>query len=84
ASYGVHPLKPEAGLERWAYLKSKHMADNNYFAHDYNGMLIDEMYPNEGGSVPLMGENIFGSYGKRTPSAKEYAQKSFEGWKNSP
>lgn len=84
ASYGVHPLKSEAGLERWAYLKSKHMADNNYFAHDYNGMLIDEMYPNEGGSVPLMGENIFGSYGKRTPSAKEYAQKSFEGWKNSP
>ena len=82
ASKGKQPLTPESGLERWAYLKSKHMADNDYFAHEYNGQMIDDMYPNEGGSVSLSGENIYYARGY-TPTAKEFAQQSFNGWKNS-
>ncbi len=82
ASKGKQPLTPEVGLERWAYLKSKHMADNDYFAHKYNGQMIDDMYPNEGGSVSLSGENIYYAQGY-TPTAKEFAQQSFNGWRNS-
>lgn len=82
ANYGAQPLKPESGLERWAYLKSKHMADNNYFDHYYNGQLINQMYPNEGGSSRLSAENIYYAMGY-TPTAKEFAQQSFDGWKNS-
>ncbi len=78
----VQPLTPESGLERWAYLKSKHMADNNYFDHKYNGQMIDDMYPNEGGSVMLSGENIFYSFG-RNLTAKEFAKYSFENWRES-
>lgn len=79
----VKPLEVESGLERWAYLKSKHMGDNNYFSHFYNGQMIDEIYPNEGGSVPLSGENIFASY-PRKYTAKQFAELSFEEWKKSP
>lgn len=83
ANNGVQPLEVESGLERWAYLKSKHMGDNNYFSHFYNGQMIDEIYPNEGGSVPLSGENIFASY-PRKYTAKQFAKLSFEEWKKSP
>ena len=82
ASKGKQPLTPESGLERWAYLKSKHMADYNYFDHYYNGQLIHEMYPNEGGSARFSAENIYYARGY-TPTAKEFAQQSFNGWKNS-
>ena len=82
ASDGKQPLIPESGLERWAYLKSKHMADYNYFDHYYNGQLIHEMYPNEGGSARFSAENIYYAQGY-TPTAKEFAQQSFNGWKNS-
>ena len=82
ASHGKQPLTPESGLERWAYLKSKHMADYNYFDHYYNGQLIHQMYPNEGGSARFSAENIYYARGY-TPTAKEFAQQSFNGWKNS-
>ena len=82
ASDGKQPLTPEVGLERWAYLKSKHMADYNYFDHYYNGQLIHQMYPNEGGSARFSAENIYYARGY-TPTAKEFAQQSFNGWKNS-
>ena len=82
ASNGKQPLTPESGLERWAYLKSKHMADYNYFDHYYNGQLIHQMYPNEGGSARFSAENIYYARGY-TPTAKEFAQQSFNGWKNS-
>lgn len=80
---GVHELKTDSGLENWAYLKSKHMSDLGYFDHEYEGKMIDEIYPDAGGSVPLAGENIYWVSGG-TYTAKELAKNSFEAWRNSP
>lgn len=80
---GIHELKTDSGLENWAYLKSKHMSDLDYFDHEYEGKMIDEIYPDAGGNVPLAGENIYWVSGG-TYTAKELAKNSFEAWRNSP
>lgn len=76
-------MKTDSGLENWAYLKSKHMSDLDYFDHEYEGKMIDEIYPDAGGNVPLAGENIYWVSGG-TYTAKELAKNSFEAWRNSP
>ena len=36
ASNGLYPYEVESSMEELSYLKSKHMIDLNYFAHDYD------------------------------------------------
>jgi len=42
---GLVSYKIDSVMEECAYGKSKHMSDNNYFSHDYNGEYWWNMYP---------------------------------------
>ena len=84
-SNGSLAIRSDSQLEELAYLKSKHMADKQYFEHSYNGLRIFEMYPDvlENG-FKMWGENIGLTWRKRNPGPEERADQFFEMWKNSP
>ena len=86
---GVEPLTEVSDLMITAKGKSQHMADNNYFDHNYNGIdcfsLIKQLY-----NTDVSGENIiytsetFSENGYSTDGARNLAYKLFDMWKNSP
>ena len=86
ASNGVKALKLDATIEKCSTEKSKHMVDNDYFDHYYNGKLYWQdkpAYKNAG----ICAENIaynFTSTGKVTKEEIEnVAEVLFTQWKNS-
>ena len=98
ASNGLYPYEVESSVEKLAYLKSKHMIDLNYFAHDYDDSKT-QYYKDKWrhGTYPYLmiqeiypnilkvnsaGENILKTWHVHL-SAKELAEESFNVWKNS-
>lgn len=83
------PLTEVNDLMITAQGKSQHMADNNYFNHDYNGTdcftLMKQLYNTE-----VSGENIvltsetYSQNGYTIGGAKKLAYELFNMWKNSP
>lgn len=98
ASNGLYPYEVESSMEELSYLKSKHMEDLNYFAHDYDDSKT-QYYKDRWrhGTYPyLMVEEIYPDVAKVKPSGenifktwhvyltpKELAEESFDVWKNS-
>ena len=83
---GKNKLDIETNLDESAYLKSKHMVDNNYFDHNYNGIsFADLVYKLSGENIN--GENIAQNYLTQSTytkeSAKDLANRLFTQWKNS-
>ena len=81
-AYEVRSIAREA-----AQRKAKHMADNGYFDHEWNGQMIWDMYP-EYMNAGICGENIIQSrvnLEKRytVDEAKNIALEMFNRWKNS-
>ncbi|MGM9979304.1 MAG: leucine-rich repeat protein [Clostridium sp.] len=86
---GVDSLTVDSVMEECAYEKSKHMSDNNYFSHDYNGKYWWDMYPEKYVNWSNLGENIVLSYTNPNKvytreECKEIAEDLFTLWKNSP
>lgn len=95
---GVHECQVESSMEELSYLKSKHMEDLNYFAHDYDDSKT-QYYKDRwrNGTHPyLMVEEIYPNVAKVKPTGenilktwhlyltpKELAKESFDVWKNS-
>ncbi|WP_294153629.1 CAP domain-containing protein [uncultured Clostridium sp.] len=83
---GVKELKIDSNLDKSAYLKSKHMVDNNYFAHDYNGQSFSDLIYSLSGEK-INGENIAQNYLSSNSytkvNAEDLAQRLFIQWKNS-
>ena len=82
---GVDKLKRDSGLDESAYLKSKHMMDNNYFDHDFKGKSTFELTKELWGQ-DIYGENIAMNYcsGVYTEkNAESLAENIFNQWKNS-
>ena len=95
---GVHECQVESSMEELSYLKSKHMEDLNYFAHDYDDSKT-QYYKDRwrNGTYPyLMVEEIYPNVAKVKPTGenilktwhlyltpKELAKESFDVWKNS-
>ena len=86
---GVASFTVDSVMEECAYDKSKHMSDNNYFSHDYNGKYWWDMYPEKYANWSNLGENIVLS--STDPNkvytreeCKEIAEDLFTAWKNSP
>ena len=70
-----------------ATVKSKHMADNNYFDHDFNGDHIWDIYE-EYSNIGICAENIFkGSINVAREFTEQetraFAARIFKAWKNS-
>ena len=98
ASNGLYPYEVESSMEELSYLKSKHMIDLNYFAHDYDdsktqyykdkwrdGVIskLDIIYIYpDVAKVKPSGENIFKTWHVHL-TPKELAEESFNLWKNS-
>ena len=98
ASNGLYPYEVESSMEELSYLKSKHMEDLNYFAHDYDDSKT-QYYKDRWrhGTYPyLMIQEIYPDVAKVKPSGenifktwhvyltpKELAEESFNWWKNS-
>lgn len=81
-AYEVRSIAREA-----AQRKAKHMADNGYFDHEWNGQMIWDMYP-EYMNAGICGENIIQSrvnLEKRytIDEAKNITLEMFNRWKNS-
>ena len=88
----------ESSMEELAYLKSKHMQDLNYFAHNYddsktqyykdrwrNGTVSSMIISEiypDVANVAHAGENIFKTWNV-SYTAEEVARQSFNWWKNS-
>ena len=86
---GVALFTIDSVMEECAYDKSKHMSDNNYFAHEYNGKLWWDIYPEKYANWSNLGENIVLSYTDPNKvytreECKEIAEELFTLWKNSP
>ena len=86
---GVASFTVDSVMEECAYDKSKHMSDNKYFAHEYNGKLWWDMYPEKYANWSNLGENIVLSYTDPNKvytreECKEIAEDLFTLWKNSP
>ncbi|WP_270839420.1 cell wall-binding repeat-containing protein [Peptacetobacter hiranonis] len=98
ASDGLYPYEVESSMEELSYLKSKHMEDLNYFAHDYDDSKT-QYYKDRWrhGTYPYLmiteiypniakviysGENIYKTWNVNL-SAKELAEVSFNKWKAS-
>ena len=95
---GVHECQVESSMEELSYLKSKHMEDLNYFAHDYDDSKT-QYYKDRwrNGTHPyLMVQEIYPDVAKVKPSGenilktwhlyltpKELAKESFDVWKSS-
>ena len=98
ANNGLYPYEVESSMEELSYLKSKHMIDLNYFAHDYDdsktqyykdkwrdGVIskLDIIYIYpDVAKVKPSGENIFKTWHVHL-TPKELAEESFNLWKNS-
>lgn len=84
---GVQELEISSDLDNSAYLKSKHMVDNSYFAHDYNGQSFSDLVYSLS-EQEINGENIAQNYLRTNSltksSAENLAQKLFTQWKESP
>lgn len=85
---GLVSYKIDSVMEECAYGKSKHMSDNNYFSHDYNGEYWWNMYPEKYSDACALGENIIRSYINPNKiyteeECNQIAKNLFEGWKNS-
>jgi len=80
ASLNKNPLTANSALGNAAYLHSKDMGDNNYFAHtSLDGRTFDQRIAAAGyTNYYSAGENIAYAYG--SPSAAQV----FAMWKNSP
>ncbi|ETJ25398.1 Surface surface protein, partial [human gut metagenome] len=69
-----------------AYLKSKHLIDNNYFAHDYSGQSFSNLVYSLSGQK-INGENIAQNYLTESSytrsSAQDLANRLFNSWKES-
>ncbi|MDY4078870.1 MAG: CAP domain-containing protein, partial [Clostridium sp.] len=86
---GVASFTVDSVMEECAYEKSKHMSDNNYFDHEYNGKLWWDMYPEKYANWSNLGENIVLSHIDPNKmytieECKKIAEKLFTLWKNSP
>ena len=85
---GLSSYKIDNDLEECAFEKSKHMSDNKYFDHYYNGETWYDMYPEKYEDAYAWGENIaltYTSYEIYTEEqCKTLAQSLFELWKESP
>lgn len=87
ANNGLPSLKISAICREAAQRKAQHMADNNYFEHEWNGQMIWDMYP-EYWDAGIIGENILArlvnvNYEFSIDEAKEFALSMFNQWKNS-
>lgn len=76
-----------AKAQECATVKSKHMADNNYFDHDFNGDHIWDIYE-EYSNIGICAENIFkGSINVAREfteqETRDFALRIFKAWKNS-
>ncbi len=85
---GLKSLAVDSVMEECAYGKSKHMSDNNYFSHSYEGKYWWNMYPEKYENACAIGENIIRSYINPNKvytkeECKEIANGLFESWKNS-
>ena len=85
---GLKSLAVDSVMEECAYGKSKHMSDNNYFSHSYEGKYWWNMYPEKYENACAIGENIIRSYINPNKvytkeECKEIANELFESWKNS-
>ena len=99
ASDGLYPYEVESSMEELAYLKSKHMIDLNYFAHEYDDSKTQYYkdrwrhgtYPHlrideihpNIANVKCSGENIAGVIGNYGFGPKELAKEAFSRWKAS-
>ena len=98
ANNGLYPYEVESSMEELSYLKSKHMEDLNYFAHDYDDSKT-QYYKDKWrdgviskldiidiypdiAKVECTGENIYKTWNVNL-SAKELAEVSFNKWKAS-
>ena len=79
---GVKSLSYNNVMRKYARIKSKDMADNNYFDHrDLNGNLITTKMANDGVSYRAWGENI--AYIQGVSGASELAKQFMTNWMNS-
>ena len=90
ASVGSQRITPVAIAEQGSYEKAKHMIDNDYFSHAWNGVLWWEMPENASKyeDYPFAGENIVQFWidpDKYYSEAdvKAVAKQAFELWKGS-
>ena len=88
AENGVRAMTVNPKVEECANAKSKHMYDNNYFDHRYDGKYFWDLYP-EYSNLDIAGENIVTyvvdiSHEYTEAQAKEFALKMFNTWKGSP
>ena len=86
---GLSSYKINNVLEECAFEKSKHMSDNNYFDHYYNGETWYDMYPEKYKGTTVWGENIayrYTSYESlfTEEECKTIAEMLFQQWKESP
>jgi uncharacterized protein YkwD len=85
---GLKSLAVDSVMEECAYGKSKHMSDNNYFSHSYEGKYWWNIYPEKYENACAIGENIIKSYINPNKlytkeECKAIANRLFESWKNS-
>ncbi len=85
---GLKSLAVDSVMEECAYGKSKHMSDNNYFSHSYEGKYWWNIYPEKYKNACAIGENIIKSYINPNKlytkeECKAIANRLFESWKNS-
>jgi uncharacterized protein YkwD len=85
-SNGIKELNIDKNLDQSAYLKSKHLIDNNYFAHDYSGQSFSNLVYSLSGQK-INGENIAQNYLTESSytrsSAQDLANRLFNSWKES-
>ena len=87
AANGKAAFDINAKAQECATVKSKHMADNNYFDHDFNGDHIWDIYE-EYSNIGICAENIYrgriGVYAEFTEEeVRAVAGNIFKAWKNS-
>lgn len=87
AANGKVAFDINAKAQECATVKSKHMADNNYFDHDFNGEHIWDIYE-EYSNIGICAENIYkGSINVNREfteqETRDFALRIFNAWKNS-
>lgn len=87
ANNGLPSLKVSSICREAAQRKAQHMADNNYFEHEWEGQMIWDMYP-EYWDAGIIAENILAcpinvNYEFTVGEAKEFALGMFNQWRNS-
>lgn len=90
-SLGLSRFTASSDLEKSSLWKSKHMGENSYFSHDYNGVKWNDLVSTNTG-INISAEILYSGYGGydsvdtkfNEEVIRNLAQKSFNIWKNSP